>query len=137
MYNTLLILSRNILFYEKIRLEDTFETRIYLMFMHFSIFLIIFKKKGSKFDQTSYDDLFHQIENNLKESGLGDVAVNKKMKDFNKIFYDILLKIESNNNKKKVNTLEINSKLILNYFHYFNGEKDDKFIEFINYLSKF
>ena len=28
------------------------------------------------------------------------------MKDFNKIFYDILLKIESNN-KKKVNTLEI------------------------------
>ena len=137
LYNTLLILSRNILFYEKIRLEDTFETRIYLMFMHFSIFLIIFKKKGSKFDQTSYDDLFHQIENNLRESGLGDVAVNKKMKDFNKIFYDILLKIESNNNKKKVNTLEINSKLILNYFHYFNGEKDDKFIEFINYLSKF
>ena len=78
MYNTLLILSRNILFYEKIRLEDTFETRIYLMFMHFSIFLIIFKKKGSKFDQTSYDDLFHQIENNLRELGLGDVAVNKK-----------------------------------------------------------
>ena len=38
--------------------------------------------------------LFHNIENNLRELGFGDVSVNKKMKDFNKILYDILLKIE-------------------------------------------
>ena len=137
LYNTLLRLSRNLFFYNNIKLNDNFETRILLMFFHFSIMMIISKKKGKKFDQNSYDSLFHNIENNLRELGFGDVSVNKKMKDFNKIFYDILLKIESNNNKKKVNTLEINSKLILNYFHYFNGEKDDKFIEFINYLSKF
>ena len=35
LYNILLILSRNIFFYEKIELQDSFETRIYLMFMHF------------------------------------------------------------------------------------------------------
>ena len=64
------------------------------MFMHFSIFLIIFKKKRIKFDQKSYDSLFHNIENNLRELGFGDVSVNKKMKDFNKLLYDILLKIE-------------------------------------------
>ena len=38
---------------------------------------------------------FHNIENNLRELGFGDVSVNKKMKDFNKILYDILLKIEN------------------------------------------
>ena len=70
-------LSRNKYFYEKISLPDTFETRIYLMFFHFSIILKIFKKKKEKFDQKNYDLLFHNIENNLRELGYGDVAVNK------------------------------------------------------------
>ena len=37
---------------------------------------------------------FIHIENNLRELGFGDVSVNKKMKDFNKILYDILLKLD-------------------------------------------
>ena len=57
---------------------------------------MISKKKGRKFDQKSYDSLFYTIENNLRELGFGDVSVNKKMKDFNKILYDILLKIDNN-----------------------------------------
>ena len=76
-YNTLLSLSRNIFFYKKIELPDTFETRIYLMFIHFSILMLIFKKKGSKLDQKIYD-FFHSIENDLRELGFGDVTVNKK-----------------------------------------------------------
>ena len=95
LYNTLLTLSRNLFFYNKINLNDTFETRIYLMFIHFSIMMIISKKKGKKFNQKSYDSLFFNIENNLRELGYGDVAVNKKMKDLNKILYDILLKINN------------------------------------------
>ena len=69
LYNTLLSLSRNIFFYKKIRLTDSFETRIYLMFIHFSIMMIIYKKKGEKFNQYSYDTLFNNIENNLRELG--------------------------------------------------------------------
>ena len=45
LYNILLTLSRNIFFYSKIKLPDNFETRIYLMFMHFSIMMIATKKK--------------------------------------------------------------------------------------------
>ena len=101
LYNTLLNLSRNKSFYSKIGLKDIFETRIYLMFFHFSIIMIIFKKKERKFNQNEYDALFHNIENNLRELGYGDVAVNKKMKHLNKILYDILLKIESNKNSQK------------------------------------
>ena len=66
LYNTLLTLSRNIFFYRNIKLHDTFETRIYLMFIHFSLILIIFKKKNEEFEQKLYDSLFNNIENNLR-----------------------------------------------------------------------
>ena len=73
------------------------------MFIHFSILLIIFKKKKSNFDQ-KIRFLFNNIEYNLRELGFGDVSVNKKMKDFNKILYDILLKLE----KESEQNFEIN-----------------------------
>ena len=55
LYSRLLNLSRNILFYKNLRLSDKFETRIYLMFFHFSIIMLVFKKKRKKFDQDNYD----------------------------------------------------------------------------------
>ncbi len=134
LYNILLSLSRNIFFYDKIKLLDTFETRIYLMFMHFSIMLIVSKKKGKKFDQKTYDLLFHNIENNLRELGFGDVSVNKKMKDFNKILYDILLKIDIQSDSDKI---AINNKLIKGYFKEFNDAKNPKYLEFESYLTNF
>ena len=47
---------------------------------------------------------FINIENNLRELGFGDVTVNKKMKEFNKILYDILLKL--NLKRIKINPLK-------------------------------
>ena len=132
LYNTLLYLSRNLYFYNNINLKDTFETRIYLMFMHFSIILIIYKKKNLTFPQNSYDDLFHCIENNLRELGFGDVSVNKKMKDLNKIFYDILLKI----NKSK-NDFKINEKLIYKYFVEIENSDNKKYEKFDLYFTNF
>ena len=134
LYNTLLNLSRNIFFYNRIYLPDKFETRLYLMFMHFSIIMIIYKKKGKKFNQNDYDSFFNNIEYNLRETGFGDVTVNKKMKDFNKILYDILLKIENSNEKK----FSINKKLIVKYFDIFekNNQKYKDFEEyFINFFN--
>ncbi len=134
LYIILLTLSRNIFFYKNIKLPDNFETRIYLMFIHFSIILIIFKEKGQKFSQKSYDLLFHSIENNLRELGFGDVAVNKKMKDFNKILYDILLKIKINEDK---NIFQLNHNLIKKYFHAFNDNNFSEFKQFEEYLKRF
>ena len=132
LYNTLLTLSRNLFFYKKINLDDVFETRIYLMFIHFSIILIIYKKKGLNFPQDKYDNFFHSIENDLRELGQGDVAVNKKMKDLNKIFYDILLKI----NESK-NSYQTNKNLIQKYFSQFKDSFDQKHKVLDDYLSKF
>ena len=133
LYNTLLSLSRNIFFYKNINLPDSFETRIYLMFIHFSIMMIITKRKGVKFDQKSYDFLFNNIENNLRELGFGDVTVNKKMKDLNKILYDILLKININDN----DSLRLNKKLIIKYFSEFEEDKTNNYSEFESYFEQF
>jgi cytochrome b pre-mRNA-processing protein 3 len=135
LYNILLTLSRNIFFYSKIKLPDNFETRIYLMFMHFSIMMIIFKKKDKKFDQNIYDLLFHKIENNLRELGFGDVSVNKKMKEFNKILYDILLKIEDKDNNQKI--FKIKQKLVASYFKELSEVKSIEYSEFESYFSSF
>ena len=133
LYNTLLNLSRNIFFYKEINLPDTFETRIYLMFLHFSIMMNIFKKKNKKFDQSSYDNLFFNIENNLRELGFGDVSVNKKMKELNQILYDILLKMEKENSNK----FTLNNALIIKYFASLGGEKNSKYVDFETYFSSF
>ena len=103
------------------------------MFIHFSIMMIIFKKKGKKFNQKSYDSLFHNIENNLREAGFGDVSVNKKMKDFNKLLYDILLKIENKNE----NSFKLNKELAIKYFNELDEPNKDKFYKFNDYFINF
>ena len=133
LYTTLLNLSRNVYFYENIKLKDSFETRIYLMFLHFSIILIIYKKKSLKFDQNAYDNLFYNIENNLRELGFGDVSVNKRMKDLNKILYDMLLKLKDN----KKDEFKLNKSLIVKYFDIFDIDKTSKYQEFSQYFVRF
>ena len=134
LYNILLTLSRNKFFYSEVCLPDSFETRINLMFFHFSVFLKIYKKKEKKFNQKVYDMLFHNIENNLRELGFGDVSVNKKMKDLNKILYDILLKIEKNELKSD---FKINPSIVMKYFEDLSDEKSVKYKFFSSYFTNF
>ncbi len=105
------------------------------MFFHFSIMMIISKKKGKKFDQNLYDELFRNIENDLRELGYGDVAVNKKMKDLNKILYDILLKSESKTLDQ--DRFVLNEKLIIKYFDVIKVDNEEKLEEFTGYFNKF
>ena len=135
LYSILLALSRNLFFYKKIGLSDTFETRIYLMFFHFSVLMIIFKKKGSKFDQSNYDFFFNNVENDLRELGFGDVTVNKKMKELNKILYDILLKIDLK--KDNDDSFELNFEIIKKYFTSLKKENNTKIAQLNDYFNRF
>ncbi len=134
LYNILLELSRNKFFYQKVKLPDSFETRINLMFTHFSIILYIYKRRKEKFDQIQYDNLFNSIENNLREIGLGDVSVNDKMKTLNKILYDILLKLNDKNNQ---DTFKMNHNLVKKYFTTLNDINCKEFSLFETYFHKF
>jgi cytochrome b pre-mRNA-processing protein 3 len=112
LYNKLVELSRNIFFYKEISLKDNFETRINLIFVHFSILLIIFKEQKKEFPQEIFDNIFLNIEYHIRELGYGDVMVNKKMKILNRIFYDILLKLK----KTKPKDFETNDNILKTYF---------------------
>ena len=112
LYIKLVDLSRNIFFYKEISLKDDFETRINLVFVHFSLMLIVFRKNKKKFPQKIFDNIFLNIEYHIRELGYGDVTVNKKMKILTRIFYDILLKI----NRSKSEQFVTNSEILKTYF---------------------
>ncbi len=98
-YNNLVELSRNKFFYKELKLEDKLENRVVLIFAHLSIILKLLKKqkKNINFSQELYDNVFLNLENNIREMGHGDVTVNKKMKELNRIFHEILLKFFDKN----------------------------------------
>ena len=124
-------MSRNIFFYKDLNFNDSYETRIYLIFFHYSVILLTLKLKGVKPDQTNYNNLFFHIENNLRELGFGDVSVNKKMKDLNKIFYDILIKLKTNSID-----FEINKNLSVKYFENLSNN-DKNWLNFSKYFTNF
>ena len=106
-YNNLVELSRNKFFYKELNLEDKLENRVVLIFAHLSIILQLIKKqnKDNDLSQELYDNTFLNLENNIREMGHGDVTVNKKMKELNRIFHEILLKFIDKN--EKIQPLEI------------------------------
>jgi len=135
LYNNILSLSRNRLFYTKFLLADTFQNRINLIFLHISFIFIKIKQTKKKvdvkkFDQNLFDLMFNQIELNMRELGFGDATVNKKMKFLVKSFYSILLfcedyskksreyKISFFNQYLKSNLIENtdNNKILISYF---------------------
>ena len=134
LYNKLVELSRNIFFYEKIKLKDDFETRINLIFVHMCLILIVFKnKKKEEFPQDIFDNIFLNIEYHIRELGYGDVAVNKKMKSLLRIFYDILLKIRSSKNKDG----SINKIVLGNYLRPQSSNSKQLVDDLANYFDNF
>ena len=134
LYNRLVKLSRNIFFYRDLNLKDNFETRIILIFIHLSIILIIFKKNRKKiFPQDIFDNIFLNIEYNMRELGHGDVSVNKKMKLLNRIFYNILLKLE----KKKMSKFTINNTIIIEHLLDDIRPSDELLSKIIEYYLSF
>ena len=123
LYNKILSLSRNKFFYTKLLLNDTFQNRIYLIFLHVSFLFIKIKKNNDninckEFYQNIFDIIFQEIEFNMREVGYGDVTVNKSMKHLIKFFYTILLDTE----KYAEKSLE-NKKKFLTKYLVFNSDK--------------
>ena len=134
-YNNLVKLSRNIYFYKDISLEDKLENRIILIFAHLVIILNCLKKKQDNKDlsQEIYDNIFLNIENNLREMGHGDVTVNKKMKNFNQIFHDLLLKLLDHKTPNKINVNEMIKFLFLKKNDEISAKLNDYFIKYFNF----
>ena len=98
LYNKIVNLSRNKLLYTEFALNDTFQNRINLIFIHVSFLFTKIKYDENvahykEFYQKLFDYTFSQIEINMREIGYGDQSINKKMKDYINLFYSMLDKI--------------------------------------------
>ena len=138
LYNNILLLSRNKLFYTKFELSDTFQNRIHLIFMHISFIFAKIKhekekKKYEVFYQSTFDLIFRKIEMNMREIGYGDTLINKNMKLLVKTFYNILLNCENYNKKNSKNK----NLFLLEYLTINNNKKDTNNIGLVEYFDKY
>jgi cytochrome b pre-mRNA-processing protein 3 len=138
LYNNILLLSRNKVFYTKLKINDTFQNRINLIFIHVSFLFIKVKHKNQekvykKFFQSMFDLIFDKVELNMREIGYGDVTVNKNMKFLVKTFYNILLNCETYNNKSKNHKIMFLTK----YLEQTNITKNSNNDDLLGYFNKY
>ena len=137
-YNNILLLSRNTLFYTKFDLIDTFQNRIHLIFIHISFIFIKIKQNEKKkiyknFYQEMFDLIFNKIELNMREIGFGDSTINKNMRYLIKTFYNILLGCE------KYKEMNLNTKNIFfnKYLRLNNIKNTTNNKDIIEYFDKY
>tara|TARA_B100001094_G_C18166564_1_gene792449 strand:+ start:1315 stop:1851 length:537 start_codon:yes stop_codon:yes gene_type:complete len=110
-YQTIIDNSRNKIFYIDLDIEDSFESRFDLVILHsfviFQYFIELGNKKN-KLSQNLFDYMFLDFENNLREMGFGDIAVNKRMKKFISAFYGRILNYSNSYAEYKKNKTLIN-----------------------------
>ena len=138
LYNNILSLSRNKLFFTKFGLADTFQNRIYLIFIHISFLFIKIKQNNQKeiykiFYQKLFDLIFKNIELNMREIGYGDIVTNKNMKFLVKTFYNILLNCENFNWR----SLNLKKVYFFKYLEHNNMKKKADNVPLIEYFDKY
>ena len=138
LYNNILILSRNKLFYTKFDLIDTFQNRIHLIFIHISYIFIKIKQndkniKYKEFYQKLFDLVFKRIEINMREIGFSDTSINKNMRSLVKKFYNILLECEKYSKK----TFDMKNKFLNTYLKHNKLENMVNNKELVDYFNKY
>ena len=89
-YQNIIERSRSKFFYLNLDIDDCFESRFDIIILHSFIIFYFLKnisENEKKLSQFLFDFMFNDFDNNLREMGFGDIAVNKKMKVFITAFY--------------------------------------------------
>ena len=138
LFNSILLLSRNKIFYTKFNLSDIFHNRIHLIFVHISFIFIKIKQYKDKnqyklFYQKTFDSMFKNIDLNMREIGYGDTTINKNMKFLVKNFYNILLYCENFDEKN----IESKNIFFTKYLIYKDYEKKPDNKPLIRYFDKY
>ena len=89
-YTNIVKTSRNKSFFLDFGVDDTVEGRFDIIILHSFVifnFFIHNNDEKSKIPQMLFDHMFNDFDSSLREMGFGDIAVNKRMKQFIKAFY--------------------------------------------------
>jgi cytochrome b pre-mRNA-processing protein 3 len=82
--------SRKVEFYESLGVPDTLDGRFDLMVLHASIYLKRLRAAGGEgrdLAQAAFDNMFDNLDQSLREMGVGDVTVPKKVRAMVSAFY--------------------------------------------------
>ena len=89
LYVAILARARQPLFYEAFRVPDTVDGRFDMLALH--VFLVLRRLKRehpatATLSQALFDLMFVDMDENLREMGVGDLAVGRRVKDMAKAF---------------------------------------------------
>jgi len=89
-YNSIVEQARRPEFYASLDVPDTMDGRFDLIVLHAGLYLPRLKMvtpDGNRLSQAMFDQMFANLEFNLRELGVGDMGVPKRMKDMLQAFY--------------------------------------------------
>ena len=139
-YQNIVEISRSKFFYLDLKLNDDFETRFDLIIFHAFIIFYYYKNlnnEKSRISQDLFDYMFNDFENNLREMGFGDIAVNKKMKVFIKAFYGRIAQYSKGADIYRTSGDKTLLRLAILNNIYKGNEKSNQYLNyFIDYMEK-
>jgi cytochrome b pre-mRNA-processing protein 3 len=96
-------------FYQEAEVPDTVDGRFEMISLH--AFLVMRHLKGAgteaqKLSQAVFDFMFADMDQSLREIGVGDLSVGKRVKEMAKVFYGRVVAYEAALNKNGEETLE-------------------------------
>ena len=137
-YQNIIERSRSKFFYLNMDIDDSFESRFDLIILHSFIIFYFLKnisESEKKLSQFLFDFMFDDFDNNLREMGFGDIAVNKKMKIFVTAFYGRIANYSKGVDQiKKSKSDEILNKALLNNIYKGKNAKDRYLSFFRDYI---
>lgn len=93
LYGTIVAQARSPAFYASFGVPDTVQGRFDLIVLHLVLLLRRLAQKdgqhltGGEFGQRLFDTFCRDLDGNLREMGIGDLAVPKQMRRFGEAFY--------------------------------------------------
>ena len=136
-YQNIIQRSRSKFFYLNMGIEDNFESRFDIIILHSFIIFYFLKNLSEdekKLSQYLFDFMFEDFDNNLREMGFGDIAVNKKMKVFITAFYGRISNYSKGVDQIKNNLdNEILNQAILNNLYKGKGTN----MSFLNFFEQY
>ena len=90
MYGAIVAQSRQPAFFEDLEVEDSFEGRYEMLVLHVFIVLMRLRKEaegGEEIGQAVFDTMFADLDISLREMGVGDLSIAKRIKKLASAFY--------------------------------------------------
>jgi cytochrome b pre-mRNA-processing protein 3 len=89
LYQAIITAARNPALYSQFSLKDTTETRFELLTLHvfFMLHALRHRPETAKLRQHLFNMMVSDFDENLREMGVGDMSIGKKVKGLTEIFY--------------------------------------------------